>query len=185
MCLEKMVKQEFVERILVETIDKYYQGEYRFEEVARDIDGYVVENVYGSTVVESNTSKVIRLNFYPLNIIKQLQGHRTYNKMLIEEIAKLFIEFIVLHELKHVYQFNKELTYKEYKRQSYENNAYERDANNFALKELSNRDRYTKWVLDLVPWERQFKNYINPDNREEIEQEFEKIKAMLKFDVEI
>lgn len=182
MYIEKMVDQEFVERTFIEMIEKYYQGEYRFEEVARDKGGYVVEKVYGRTVVESGTSKVKRLNFYPLNVVRQLGGHRTYNLMLIEEIAKLFIEFIVLHELKHVKQFNNSLTYEEYEKQSYEDNKYEEEANEYALNELNSRGEYTKWMLRLVPWKRPFKNFINPqnENREEIEEEYEKIK---KFNI--
>lgn len=179
--LEKKVSQEFVEKIFIEMLEKHYQGEYRLEEVARDKNNeYVVEGVYGRTVVEEGTSTVKRLNFYPLNVVKRLQGHRTYKQTLIEDIAKLFIEFVVLHELKHVEQFNGGLTYKKYDKQPYEDNVYEKEANDYALSELNSRDEFTKWLLRLVPWERQFKNFINPENknREEIEREYEKIKKL-------
>lgn len=179
--LEKRVSQEFVEKTFIEMIEKYYQGEYSLEEVARDKNNeYVVEGVYGRTVVKNNTSEVKCLKFYPLNVAKRLQEHRTYNQVLIEEVAKLFIEFIVLHELKHVEQFNNGLTYKEYEQQSYEESEYEKEANEYALNELNARDEYTKWLLRLVPWERKFKNFINPENenREEIEKEYEKIKKI-------
>lgn len=61
--------------------------------------------------------------------------HDITNYSFFKKVSLIYLEFLLLHELQHLHQFCSGLTIEEYKAASikYEDNSYEKEANEFAL----------------------------------------------------
>jgi len=65
----------------------------------------------------------------------------------LKEVTECFVEFLFLHELKHMYQFCEGLTLEDYKKKgSYKSNPYEKQANRFAF-EMIKAEQPSKFDL--------------------------------------
>lgn len=169
---EKQIENDIMEALIAQSCELSYQ----FEKIAIDEDGYANDKVFGRTIVEKGTSDVDRLEFYLSNIVKVLNSHKIYEQAFLDEIAKCFTEFIVLHELKHVEQFRKGMIYEEYCKQQYEENVYEKEANEYALNIIRAKGDYFDWLLQFVPWKSKGAVLIYDENREEIQLNYKKMK---------
>ncbi|WP_186321174.1 hypothetical protein [Lysinibacillus fusiformis] len=95
---------------------------------------------------------------------------------MLNEIAECFAEFIVFHELKHVMQYRSGMIYEQYRKQKYEENSYEKEANVYALEEIKAKGKYFEWLLQFVPWQSNGTNWIFDENRDEMLLEYKKNK---------
>ncbi|MER2191543.1 MAG: hypothetical protein ABS951_11350 [Solibacillus sp.] len=63
--------------------------------------------------------------------------HSITNPLLLKNVSECFVEFLFLHELKHMQQFCNGLTLKQYKKLgSYKTNPHEEQATQFALETM-------------------------------------------------
>jgi len=86
------------------------------------------------------------------NIKKEIHTkHNITDKTLLKHVTECFVEFLFLHELKHMYQFCEGLTLKDYKKKgSYKSNPFEVQANQFALETIKDEDPFRYNLLHFL-----------------------------------
>ena len=86
------------------------------------------------------------------NIQKNINStHSITDSKLLQYVTESFVEFLFLHELKHMMQFCEGLTLKEYKALgSYKSNPIENQANSFALETIKAEDPKKFELLQFI-----------------------------------
>ncbi|MFT4413902.1 hypothetical protein ACLM5H_08590 [Fredinandcohnia humi] len=116
------------------------------------IDGFVKENTRASLVPSSIEYQVKELVFYTENIKKFIDYNffRLTDLKIFYEAVRTTIKFIVAHELVHVQQIKNGLTIEEYKKTSYCDSIYERQANEIASIIVSEDGEFQRKIAKLI-----------------------------------
>ena len=90
--------------------------------------------------------------FFLHNIEKEINSkHIITDNTLLNDVSEYFVEFLFLHELKHMYQFCEGLTLKDYKKLgTYKSNPFEEQANSFALETMKAERPYKYDLLHFI-----------------------------------
>lgn len=78
--------------------------------------------------------------------------HSITNYSFFKKVSLIYLEFVLLHELRHLQQFCDGLIIEEYKAAStkYANNPYEKEANEFALKVIREDSESNGELLNFI-----------------------------------
>ncbi|MEK8199128.1 ImmA/IrrE family metallo-endopeptidase [Lysinibacillus sp. FSL M8-0134] len=137
-----LLKQKYLQYF--EEIAQVYPLKWNIE---KDDTNYLKPNTtMASSKLENDELKIW---FFLHHIEAELNyKHSITNYTFFEKVSLIYLEFILLHELKHLQQFCDGLTTEKYKAASnkYEDNPYEKEANEFAL-ELIKADSEDNYEL--------------------------------------
>lgn len=91
------------------------------------------------------------------NFIHHIEAELNYkhsipNYSFFKKVSLIYLEFVLLHGLKHLHQFCDGFTIEEYKAASteYADNSYEKEANEFALKVIRADSESNGELLDYI-----------------------------------
>jgi hypothetical protein len=105
-----------------------------------------------SAVLNAHETEIEAVAFFTESISEEINGgfSKILNTSMFSEIAKIYVAFVLIHELVHVQQIKNGMTLEEYRRTSYENNQFEREANEKAMEILSRNGSFQREVATMV-----------------------------------
>lgn len=119
----------------------------------KDKDGYKInEIIKGSTLIDWTVPKVEEIIFYTQNIsdYMELKFSIIHDSAVFGKVLEIVIEFVLIHELVHVKQVDDGLTIEEYELTIYEDNKYEKEANEKAAEFLSEEGAFYKEIAEFI-----------------------------------
>lgn len=147
------------------------------EDLARSCEGYVEMERKASTIFSKEYSDVEEIIFYDESIEKYIKNKFSrleYNEVVFKEIIKVYLKFILVHELVHIHQFKrgkltKEIVNKE-KRLPYKDRTLEKEADKNAKSIISSLGRLEEQLVESFS-----KSSIDNSDIEKILDNFNKV----------
>ncbi|GEM_PF-6244730 len=123
-----LVKQKYLHHFI--ELEKTYPVKWHVEKNDTNIS-----KPYEAMACSTLKNKELRIYFLLHHIEAELnQKYKITNLDFLMKVSSIFLEFLLLHELRHLNQFCEGLTIEEYNASGkYKDNPYEKDANEFAL----------------------------------------------------
>ncbi|WP_312123694.1 hypothetical protein [Lysinibacillus boronitolerans] len=129
-----------------------------------EVNGLNIYKPYDTMACAGRDNEELEVFFLLHHIQPYLNGIVTTRyERLKRKAMTVFLEFILLHELKHLDQFCRGMTMEEYKEiHSYKDNPYEIEANSFAMNEIEEDSKSNGDLIKFL-----LGNNINNKNEDE------------------
>lgn len=118
----------------------------------RLIQGYPESKIKASTIPKKDGFTISKVVFFTESISDEINRgfSRVMNSAIFSEIVRIYVKFVLIHELVHVQQFKKGMSMVEYLSNDYESNDYERLANEKAVEILGREGEFQKEVVQMI-----------------------------------
>ncbi|HHP5737049.1 MULTISPECIES: hypothetical protein [unclassified Bacillus cereus group] len=118
----------------------------------RNIDGFPEPSIKASAVPNEDKSQIEKVVFFSESISNEINSKfsRITVSSIFHEVIRVYIKFLLIHELVHVQQIKNGMTMEEYHRIEYKNNQFEKEANDKAVEFLSKDGVFQREVADII-----------------------------------
>lgn len=149
--IEALIKSDFYSSIREElniSDEKYLIKKYPF----RLKEGYPAFLVKASAILNEDGSQIREVVFFTESISNDINN--TFSRITIPsmfyKIVKVYVKFILIHELVHVQQIKNGMKMEEYRKTEYEDNEFERQANMKAVEILSKEGELQRVIANMI-----------------------------------
>lgn len=115
-------------------------------------EGFPDTSIKASAVLNQEQSKIRAVMFFTESMSDDINNNfsRISDLDMFYEVVRVYVKFVLIHELVHVRQIKNGMTMEEYRRTKYENNGFEIEANRKAIEVLSREGEFQRAIADMV-----------------------------------